>query len=139
MHQCIKPALHARSASVWVAGEWVERIDRGTGKFSPLTRRFLLRHDGGVKQFPSLAAKAETETLHESFIDGAAVDIGSTDHSFRKLTRGIYFGGAGAIVLAMASSKRLTFAAVPVGAVLKVAAAKVINTNTTATNLLGLY
>lgn len=92
-----------------------------------------------MNQFPTLASKAESETLHESFLDGQAVDISSTDHTFKKLTRGIYIGGAGAIVLVLASGRTLTFSAVPVGTMLKVAASKVIKTNTTATNILGLF
>jgi hypothetical protein len=51
---------------------------------------------------------------------------------------GIYVGGAGAVV-AIVGGVAITFAAVPVGTTLWVAATLVNSTSTTATNLVALY
>ena len=53
--------------------------------------------------------------------------------------RGIYVGGAGNIVAINEAGTAVTFLAVPVGTVLKIAAIRVNSTSTTATNLVGLY
>lgn len=52
--------------------------------------------------------------------------------------RGIYVGGAGAVV-AIVGGAAITFAAVPVGTTLWVCATRVNSTSTTATNLVALY
>ena len=55
------------------------------------------------------------------------------------ITRGIYVGGAGAVVVVWEDNSTSTFSAVPVGTVLNVKAKRVNATNTTATLLLALY
>jgi hypothetical protein len=53
--------------------------------------------------------------------------------------RAIYVGGAGAIAMTGQDGNAVTFAAVPVGAIIPFRAASVQSSGTTATNLLGLY
>jgi hypothetical protein len=53
-------------------------------------------------------------------------------------TRGLYIGGAGAVV-ATGSRGNVTFAAVPVGTVLPIRCTHVLSTGTTATNIVALY
>lgn len=61
----------------------------------------------------------------------------STD--LANVTRAIYVGGAGAIVLITQGGDTVTFSAVPVGTTLWVAAARIKSTSTTATNILALW
>jgi hypothetical protein len=58
---------------------------------------------------------------------------------FSPLLRAIYIGGAGNVAVTAADGSVATFTAVPVGTTLHVACSKVMDTNTTATNILGLY
>jgi hypothetical protein len=53
-------------------------------------------------------------------------------------TRGLYIGGAGAVV-ATGSRGNVTFAAVPVGTILPIQCTHVLSTGTTATNIVALY
>lgn len=73
------------------------------------------------------------------YTDGFAITPSdSTD--LPHVTRAIYVGGAGPIsILFRDNPTPVTFAAVPVGTVLMVRAARVRATGTTATNLIGLY
>jgi hypothetical protein len=62
------------------------------------------------------------------------------DADFPFVSRKIYVGGAGDIVVRMAKSQtNLTFKGVPVGTVLELRADKVVAAGTTATFLVGLY
>lgn len=74
--------------------------------------------------------------------DGYSKAVAITPHDSTNFTDGachaIYVGGAGAIV-AIVSGSAVTFAAVPVGTVLRIRATRVNSTNTTATNLVALY
>lgn len=85
-------------------------------------------------------AKAKTNTSVQSVITAAeAVDISAADHTFANVVRGLYVGGAGDVILRLVGDDAdVTFKAVPVGAVLPVAAAIVRRTGTTATFLVGL-
>lgn len=56
-----------------------------------------------------------------------------------RLTRALYVGGAGNVRVLMASGQDVTFAGVVAGTVLSIAVTRVFATNTTATNILGLY
>jgi len=51
------------------------------------------------------------------------------------LTRGIYVGGAGDVVVVFKNDATATFTAVPAGTLLPVAARRINSTGTTATNL----
>lgn len=59
--------------------------------------------------------------------------------NFSFTVRGIYVGGAGAVVAVNEAGTAVTFAAVPVGTILPIRATRVNATSTTATNLVGLY
>lgn len=58
--------------------------------------------------------------------------------NFNSMCRSIYVGGAGNIVVIMSDGTSLTFVGCPAGLLLPVVAIRVNNTNTTATNLIGL-
>jgi len=74
--------------------------------------------------------------------DGHSKAVAITPSDVTNFTDGachaIYVGGAGAVV-AIVAGVAITFAAVPVGTVLRVRATRVNSTSTTATNLVALY
>lgn len=51
--------------------------------------------------------------------------------------RGIWVGGAGALAVTTQDGTVVTFAAVPAGTLVPIAASKVMSTNTVATNIVG--
>lgn len=53
--------------------------------------------------------------------------------------RSLYIGGAGAVKVTTVGGEAVTFAAVPVGTVLPVRAARVWSTGTTATNIIAIW
>jgi hypothetical protein len=61
----------------------------------------------------------------------------STDFAYN--VRGIYVGTAGNVVAVTEAGTAVTFTAVPVGSILPIRAKRVNSTNTTASNLVGLY
>lgn len=61
----------------------------------------------------------------------------STDLTY--VTKSIYVGGAGAIAIIGPDGDTVTFAAVPVGTLLRIQAARVKSTGTTATNLIACW
>lgn len=61
----------------------------------------------------------------------------ATDFSY--YVRGIYVGGAGDVVVVNPDGTTCTFTGVPAGTILPVKARRVNSTNTTATNMVGLY
>lgn len=63
----------------------------------------------------------------------------SDANDLTNVTRAIYVGGAGNINVMWQDGTTTLFTAVPVGSFLNIRAARVLATNTTATNLLGLY
>lgn len=57
-----------------------------------------------------------------------------------QVSRGIYVGGAGNIVVTPAAGgSNVTFSAVPAGTVLPIRVSRVLSTSTTATSLVNLY
>ena len=61
----------------------------------------------------------------------------TTDFAF--LTRGIYVGGSGTVVVVNADDSTCTYTSVPAGTLLPVVARRVNSSSTTATNMVGLY
>lgn len=59
--------------------------------------------------------------------------------NFAQVSRGIYVGGTGDVVVVFADDVALTFSAVPAGTLLPVRAKRVNSTSTTATLMLALY
>ncbi len=74
--------------------------------------------------------------------DGYSMAVAVTPSDATNFTDGachaLYVGGAGAVVAVM-SGVAITFAAVPVGTVLKIRATRINSTGTTATNIVALY
>lgn len=54
-------------------------------------------------------------------------------------TRGIYVGGAGALVVRMLNGANVTFSAVTAGSTLPICVDRVLSTGTTATGIVALY
>lgn len=50
----------------------------------------------------------------------------------------LYIGGAGNVKVVMENGETVTFIAIPVGTILPIAVLRVFNTDTTATNIIGL-
>ena len=71
--------------------------------------------------------------------DGAFAITKSDTTDFTFYVRGIYVGGAGDVVVVNMDGTTATFSSVPAGTVLPVKARRVNSTNTTATNMVGLY
>lgn len=69
--------------------------------------------------------------------DGVAITPSDTA-ILADITRGIYVGGTGAVVVEFVSGRTATFPAVPVGTILPIQAVRVLSTGTTATNLVAL-
>lgn len=63
----------------------------------------------------------------------------SDDTDFDFVVRGIYVGNTGDVVVVTPYGSEVTFAAVPAGMILPVRAIRVNSTNTTASNMVGLY
>lgn len=74
----------------------------------------------------------------ESAYDGVPVDISSTDHDFESPTRSIYVGGAGDLIVELASGKRVTLTAAAAG-YHPLAVKKVVKTGTAATSMVALF
>lgn len=55
------------------------------------------------------------------------------------VTRAIYVGGAGNIKLLTLGGETVTFIGLPVGTTLRIRAKQVFSTDTTATNMVGMY
>lgn len=74
--------------------------------------------------------------------DGYSMAVAVTPSDATNFTDGachaLYIGGAGAVVAVM-RGVAITFAAVPVGTVLKIRATRINSTGTTATNIVALY
>ncbi len=76
------------------------------------------------------------EGLNAPRNNGFAITPGTTN--FAAVTRAVYVGGAGDVVLTLADNTTLTFKAVPVGTLLPVRAIACATTSG-ATYMLGLY
>lgn len=77
-------------------------------------------------------------TLDEPYANAAAITPDDAN-DLAHLTRAIYVGGAGNLAVVMLGGQTVTFTAPPVGTVLRVRAARVKSTGTTATLLVALW
>jgi hypothetical protein len=71
------------------------------------------------------------------FRDGFTISPSDTVN-FPTRADGVFVGGAGNVVLITESNRTLTFVGLPAASLIPVSALRVNNTNTTATNLVGL-
>lgn len=78
-----------------------------------------------------------TDSLYSAVECFAITKHDSTNFDY--IVRGIYVGGAGDVVVVTPFSSAVTFVGVPAGSVLPVRAIRVNSTNTTATNMVGMY
>lgn len=69
---------------------------------------------------------------------GGFAVVPSDTVDFSELSRALYIGGAGNLVVVMQNGNVLTFVGVPAGTVLPVRASRVNSTSTTATNIVAL-
>jgi len=81
---------------------------------------------------------------NEDSVISSATDVfaitPSDSVALSKVVKALYVGGAGNVAVKTGgSSTAVTFSGVPAGAILPVRAAFVMATNTTATNIVGLY
>ena len=74
----------------------------------------------------------------KSFGGGFAITKSDTVN-FGRVTKGIFVGGAGNMVVVMADGTEVTLTACIVGSVYNLRAIRVNSTNTTATLMVGLY
>ena len=105
---------------------------------APLTCPAFFRHDGRVN-YQALAALAASETQHAYALDAETVDVSGADQAFNRLTRGIWVGSTGNIAVVMASGRATTFTNVPDGSLLPIAASSVLQTGTTAGDVVALF
>ena len=68
-----------------------------------------------------------------------AVAVTPSDATIIPVTRGLYIGGAGNVVVRLANGTQATFTAPAVGVVHELAVDKVLSTSTTATAILAIY
>lgn len=71
--------------------------------------------------------------------DNAFAITPSDSTNFSYVTRGIYVGGAGNIAAVMLDGSVVTFVGAAAGTILPIRVSRVNLTNTTATNLVGIY
>lgn len=88
--------------------------------------------------FAQLALKAQDSAV-VPFVDAVVVNVAGQDQDLGKLTRGFWVGGTGDLAVLMASGKRVTFLSLPAGTLLPIAASKVFDTGTDATEIVALF
>lgn len=70
---------------------------------------------------------------------GVEVDVSGGDQTFGRRTRAFYIGGAGALAVTMDEGNDLTFTGLTAGTILPVQATAVLNSGTTATDVIALF
>lgn len=70
---------------------------------------------------------------------GEAVDASVSDDTLLQACRALYVGGAGNVAVTMQGGGNLTFVGVAAGTILPIACTTVLNSGTTATNIIALY
>lgn len=71
--------------------------------------------------------------------DGESVDISIADHSFSVVTRAVYVGTGGDVLLTTSFGTSLTLSNVQDGSFLPIRAAGITKTGTTALNIVGMW
>lgn len=67
-----------------------------------------------------------------------AVDVSGGNQAFANGTRAIYVGGSGNLAVTMWDGGNITFSGLPAGALLPIRVSAILNSGTTATNVIGL-
>lgn len=70
---------------------------------------------------------------------GVSVDVSAANQSLGRTARAFWIGGAGNLALTMDDGSSLTFVGIPAGTILPVQATVVLNSGTTATDVLALF
>lgn len=73
------------------------------------------------------------------FIEAVAVNVAGQDQDLGKPTRAFWVGGTGDLSVLMANGKVATFQSLPAGTLLPIAASKVFDTGTDATEIVALF
>lgn len=89
--------------------------------------------------YQALAALAASKTQHTCALDAEPVNVSGANQAFGRLTRGIWVGSTGNIAVVMASGQAVTFTNVPDGSLLPIAANSVLQTGTTAGDVVALF
>lgn len=75
----------------------------------------------------------------EAYTGGQAVNIGAADHTYGRSADALFVGGAGNVVFILTDGSGLTLTGVTAGSVIKLRHSGITRTNTTATNMAGLW
>lgn len=69
----------------------------------------------------------------------SAAAVTPHDTTLIGVTRGLYIGGAGTLVVRMANGSNVTFSAVTAGSIIPICVDRVLSTGTSATGIVALY
>jgi hypothetical protein len=86
-----------------------------------------------------MALSGKTADRESPARSAVAVDVSSTDQALTYESRGVYVGGAGILEVDMAGSGSAVQFTCSAGALLPIQVRKVLNANTTATQIVALY
>jgi hypothetical protein len=75
----------------------------------------------------------------QSATGAVAIDVSAADQSLGRTCRGLWVGGAGDVAVTMEEGQSVTFAGIPAGSLLPVQVTAVLNSGTTATDMLALF
>lgn len=75
----------------------------------------------------------------QSYTQGAAVNIASTDFSVGRTADAIFVGGAGNVTLGLTDGTNLTFTGILAGTTIPMRHSSVIKATTTATNMVSMW
>lgn len=75
----------------------------------------------------------------QSATGAVSVDVSAADQGFDRAARALYIGGDGDVAVTMSEGQDVTFAGLPAGTILPVNVITVLNTGTTATNIVAMF
>lgn len=84
------------------------------------------------------SAKNRNERDNWPAQNGEAADISAADHTFAQITRGVYIGTAGDLVVVTAGGSTLTFVGLAAGVIHPIACATIVDSSTAA-NIVGVW